>query len=315
MSKKVLITGITGFLGAHIAEELINNNLCVYGIIRTNSDTWRCSRFYDKITWLNCDESNWKSLAVQHKPQIIIHAAWSGVSSIERNNLSIQTKNLELLADILEIAKESATSTVIGLGSQAEYGKLNSIVSEDDLLQPETAYGIIKAAAATILKNFCEYNHIQWIWLRLFSFFGEKEAKNWLVPTLINALITNQPQIQLSEGSQKYAYMYVKDMARIIRKMALDTRGLSGIFNISAAGASPLKEFVERIKCISGNDTTELQFGALPLRTGQSVLLEGSMEKFKQYFGVPEFTPVHQALMATINYYKETINQSCFESI
>ena len=50
---KVLITGITGFLGSNIAKNLIDNDIQVIGLKRESSDIWRCQEFKEKILWID----------------------------------------------------------------------------------------------------------------------------------------------------------------------------------------------------------------------------------------------------------------------
>ena len=70
--KTVLITGITGFLGCHIAENLINDNYIVIGLKRQQSNIWRCDSFKDKIIWIDIDDNqNYKKKLLKFNIDII----------------------------------------------------------------------------------------------------------------------------------------------------------------------------------------------------------------------------------------------------
>lgn len=298
---KVLITGITGFLGSHIAEVLIQNDFKVIGLKRLTSDTWRCKDFYDQIDWINIDENNhWKQSIVQKEPHIIIHCAWIGVEAKDRDNWSEQIKNVYFLADLMEIAESIHLNKFVFIGSQAEYGNINGIISENEIPNALNAYGGIKLACLEILRIFCESNHINWIWIRLFSVFGEKENENWLIPSIIKKML-NEKEMDFTAADQKYAYLYVKDFANIIMRILLATVA-SGVYNISSEHARPLKLLIEEIRDFV-NPEFKLNFGAIPYRPYQSMHLEGNISKITEQIGLTKYTDFNVALNNIIKHY------------
>ena len=298
---KVLITGITGFLGSHIAENLVANNIQVIGLKRKGSDIWRCLEFATKILWVDIDDEGlFKEELVKHSFDTIIHGAWIGVESIERDNWSVQSKNISFLVELLDVAKQVGVKKFIFLGSQAEYGNINGKISEEEKTEALNAYGSIKLACLEIVKTFCNSNHINWICLRLFSLFGEKENQNWLIPSLINSMLIGK-QMDFTYGEQKYAYLYVKDYASIMKKIV--TMPIeSGIYNISSNETRTIKSLVEDIKNYI-NPEFILNFGTLNYRDNQSMHMEGDIMKLCSQIGEIELTNYTIALQNTLNYY------------
>ena len=91
--KTILITGATGFLGSHIAEELINQGFNVIALKRSTSNLWRCNGFSDKIKWIYSDNLiNAEPEIIKCNPDILIHAAWNGVKAIDRDSWNEQEK-------------------------------------------------------------------------------------------------------------------------------------------------------------------------------------------------------------------------------
>lgn len=299
--RKVLITGITGFLGSHIAENLIADNIQVIGLKRKDSDIWRCQEFAAKIHWVDIDDQGlFKNELLKHSFDTIVHGAWIGVESNERDNWLKQTKNIPFLVTLLAIAKEVGVSKFIFLGSQAEYGNINGRISENHTADALGAYGSIKLACLEIVKTFCKTNQIDWIWLRLFSLFGEKENEGWLIPSLIQSMKVDG-QKDFTSGNQKYAYLYVKDFAMIINKIIMASVQ-SGIYNISSNEIRTIKSLIEDIKNYI-NPEFILNFGALDYRANQSMHIEGDIVKISSQIGEIEFTDYSIALQHTLNYY------------
>ena len=89
MQQSILVSGITGFLGSHTAEKLINSGFHVIGLKRLDSDLWRCKEFQHKITWVNIDQYElFKDELKKYSFETIIHAAWIGVESKSRDDLN-----------------------------------------------------------------------------------------------------------------------------------------------------------------------------------------------------------------------------------
>jgi nucleoside-diphosphate-sugar epimerase len=282
MSRRVLITGATGFLGSQIAENLLNNGYELISLKRVNSDLWRCETFVNDVKWININD-NWEEFIISFSPHIIVHSAWEGVTALERDDFEIQFNNLSFLLKLLKVAKVSNVEKFIAFGSQAEYGHFSGLIDENYDLEPKSAYGLSKYLCSQTIKVFCEQNNIDWYWLRLFSFFGEKESGNWFIPSLIKNISESKP-MDMTPGEQRYAYMYIGDLAEIIYELIKSTAS-SGIYNLSSKNSVSLKEIVEKIINIINPAKSEVNFGAIPYRDNQPMLIQGQVYKLEGEIG------------------------------
>lgn len=311
MNKRILLTGVTGFLGAHLCINFLENGYDVIALKRRTSDTWRCQSFIDRIKLLDTDIEGWQDHVISSQPTFIIHTAWNGVSAEFRNDLNRQLENLHLVADLLQIAKEASVERFVGLGSQAEYGLLNEIANEERILKTDTAYGMSKVLAGNLVGQFCSLNGIKWYWLRVFSIFGEMESEKWLIPSVIKKMLQNEAVVEFSPATQKYAYMYVRDFVKFVYAI-VDTSPCpeSGIYNISSQNAQSLKSIIEKIKLLCGKENIVLDFGKLPFRDSQSMHIEGSMNKFYEKIKFIDTSDFEDSLRKTVNFYL-----NCFQNV
>lgn len=300
---KVLFTGVTGFLGSRIAETLINHDIEVIGLKQKKSDTWRCKGFLDKVYWIDIDENyDYKKKLEGITIDVLIHCAWIGVKANERDNFDLQQKNIHFLKNILEIVQITSIKKMIFLGSQSEYGVLNNIVNETKKCEVVNAYSRVKLDTLRLVEEFAKKNNLSWIWLRVFSVFGEKEDSTWLIPSLIKRMKVDR-QMDFTLGEQKYAYLYIGDFATIVYKI-LSKSINSGIYNISSNNVMPVRMVVEKIRDII-NPAFKLNFGSLKYRENQSMHVEGSIAKLIEEIGDINFTDFDTALHNTIRYYAE----------
>ncbi|MDQ6843715.1 MAG: NAD-dependent epimerase/dehydratase family protein [Bacteroidota bacterium] len=311
MKEVILITGATGFLGCHLSELLTEHNYKIIATKRAKSNLKNCIEFQDKITWINIDEDEWKDKLIGWQPKIIIHAAWIGVSATERSDWELQSKNLLFLQDLLFIARKSKTKKLIAFGSQAEYGSIDNIVTEFYPLNPTSAYGVFKILSSQLLKYHCEIHKIEWYWFRLFSVFGEKEGAEWLIPNVIQTILArDKKSMAFSPGEQQYAYLYVRDFVNAIMKAIVNKENKRGCYNLSAVQPLPLKLIITLIRD-KIDPAFKLEFGALPYRHNQSMLIAGDMTLFNESFGSIEITPFEESINNTINFYaSKLLNES-----
>lgn len=280
----VLITGATGYLGSHICEYLLDAGHTVLATRRASSSLEKCRTFSNRVEWVDTDVDNWQASLTGKNIELIIHAAWAGVTYLERNDWNTQLKNYEFSKLIIDLAVSLGIKRIVALGSQAEYGIYNFEVDETFAPSPNDAYASVKLLVLYYLKVVGEQSSIKWNWLRVFSVIGGRENANWLIPSVLKKLY-NDHTVELTEGLQYYDYLYIDDfvyhVASVIEKMQLD----SGIFNICSGVATQIRKLLLEIVEQIGKLEEKLIFGAIPYRKGQNMYMVGSPKKYENLMG------------------------------
>ncbi len=301
-TNSILISGATGFIGSHIAEEFANNNFKIIALTRNKSNLWRLNEIKKKnIIVLNTDDPNFAQQIQKYKPICFIHCGWDGVGQNNRNDWILQSKNIEYTLEMLLLANKLGIKKVIALGSQAEYGHFEGRISETAKCKPNTAYGAAKLAAQHMLQSFCETHNINWIWLRTFSIYGERENDGWLISSLIKNILSCS-LMNLTKCEQRYDYVYAGDFARAILNI-IDKTYKSDIYNLSSDTSIKLKFLIEKIIEIL-NQKGKLNFGTLPYQDNQVMHMEGDSSKFISKFNYSLSSNFENKLEGVVNYYK-----------
>lgn len=296
---KAFVTGASGFIGSYLVKELVNSGHEVLCLKRPSSNLSRLEGYTDKVSWTDCSE-NWKADVKAFKPFITFHLAWNGVAAADRVIWQRQVGNLALQQDLLDTILEAGCQKFVGIGSQAEYGDFENKIDESYPVNPKTAYSAAKIAALDLMRAFCETNNINWYWFRIFPLFGPYEAENWLIPSLIKNIFT-QESMDLTPGEQKLPYLYVGECAKAIAA-AITAEGHSGIYNICSDNPVPLKELVTAIRDRIAPQF-KLNFGALPYRYGQSMYMEGDTTALRKNIYTLRTSDFGQRLEETIDFY------------
>ena len=295
---KIFVSGATGYLGYHFVKVAINQGHEVLCLRRPTSRSLFESEIDNKVKW-GVNDEDVKSKVIDFQPDVLFHAAWGGVRGTDRNNIEIQKENLVMSHNLFTLYPYKQ---IIAIGSQAEYGYYNDIISEDYPLNPTMEYAKAKIQCCKDLQHYCEQNNIEWQWIRIFTVFGDKQTGG-LIKLAIEKCLNGEESFDTTPGEQKYSYLYAEDFGKAICNM-LGSKGKSGIYNLSQPQClKSNKEILESVKILTKSDM-HLNFGAMPYPEGQVMLMDGSVNKFEKAFGAVPYTDFNTALEHTINSFK-----------
>jgi nucleoside-diphosphate-sugar epimerase len=301
---KVLLTGATGFLGSFVLQALIEKGVDTAILIRPSSDTWRIQSALNKVHLFYGDLKQLSSIKEKitvYRPTALVHLAWTGVFNTSRNHSS-QVDNVRTSYNLFRLAIDSGVSTIMGFGSQAEYGPSSVMLKEDMLTQPTTFYGVTKLTTGHLLRTLCVQHNVRWIWQRIFSSYGPKDNPKWFIPSLILKLL-KQEKIDLTEGKQHWDYLYVEDVANAILLALFDDKA-EGVFNVGSGITYTIRDIAEKIKC-RVDHSAQLNFGQVPYRPDQVMFLQANVQRLKQELRWFPKVPLEEGLERTVSWYKK----------
>ena len=266
---KILITGVSGFIGSNIARHLLKENHEIYGISRNSDLNWRLSDMRKEVTYLPTDISVYKDLQnsmERIKPDGIIHCAQYGAYPHESGIRDAYNINLTGLFNILEVSSELNVGWLINLGTSFEYSGSSHKLSERATTKPTSYYGVFKSAATNLLNLYSGIKEIKMETLRIFQAYGPYEARGRLAPYVVCNLLENR-SIKLNNPHLKRDFVYVKDVASAVEKTirAVDKFHGHEIFNIGSGKSRSIKDFV--------------QTGKKVLNSGSEIILGNSVAK------------------------------------
>ncbi|WP_050568551.1 NAD-dependent epimerase/dehydratase family protein [Dickeya chrysanthemi] len=245
--KKILITGITGFIGSHLAIALERENFDVGG--STNS----IDKVNEKISLVDfSSEDNIATWINNHKPDVIVHTAaitnvmHKDFSEIYRVNV-IYTENL-----LNAIVKTCPRNTnVIVVSTAGVYGNNQSdFIEEKSYPKPNNHYSYSKL----IVENLCEhYRDILNInVIRPFNIIGKGQRENFLIPKLVSYFANRVDNIPLGNIDAVRDYLSIDDCVRILIRIISKNISLNGPVNICSGQGYSARDAINLLESISG---------------------------------------------------------------
>jgi nucleoside-diphosphate-sugar epimerase len=226
MPKKVLITGVSGFVGYHLVSQAVGLGFEVFGAVRPNSEIGHLKEF--NIQYRHLDYTDVEALRndiVSSQYNFIIHAAGiTKAKTLAEYNLvnAEYSNNLALAAIGTKVEKFVFVSSLAAIGP---INDISATISAHQTPKPVTSYGISKLNAEARLSKLAG---LPLIVIRPTAVYGPREKDIFILFESLNKGL--EPYI--GNLDQKLSFIYVKDLANIIIK-SLGSTILHQAYNIS----------------------------------------------------------------------------------
>lgn len=298
------MTGATSMLGIALINECIKNGVEVLAVIRPHSINANRIPKSGLITTVECglDKINQLKNYTNRTYDIFYHFGWESTEKESRNNTFLQTVNINYTLEAVKAAKELGCEAFVGAGSQAEYGRVNSIISPNTFANPETPYGIAKYAAGKLSAVLCKELGIRHVWTRIFSIYGMYDNPNTMIMYCIRKLLNGERPI-LTKCEQMWDYLYCEDAARAFTFIGEKGRD-EAVYCIGSGKANSLYDYVLMIKNAIDKDLT-LGIGELEYAPIQVMHLCADIKQLTVETGFVPKVDFEQGIIKTINWYRE----------
>ncbi len=225
---RVLVTGITGFIGSEIASKLLTEKFEVFGVSRNKTaDSSKFKILYADIT----NKEEVLNLASGGSFDAVIHCAGLAHQFGEIEKELFENVNVKGTENIAELAVNSNVSQFIHLSSTSVYGLQKEPMNELSKCNPENFYAESKLESENVCRKICEKNKIPLTILRLVPVIGENSVGN--VQRLIEA-INKKRFLWVGNGENKKTLIYVGDVAEACLTLLSKKKNGTEIFNLAA---------------------------------------------------------------------------------
>ncbi len=258
---KAIVTGGAGFIGSHLAQELIRRGYQV--IILDNLSTGRVSNIEPLLGNGNAEliKGSITNLRLLRKifsgADYVFHqAAVPSVPRSIKNPKASHHTNITGTLNVLIAARDKGIKKVVYASSSSVYGDTPTLPKVEDMIpKPLSPYAITKLTGEYYCKVFQEIYGLNTACLRYFNVYGPRQDPNSPYAAVIPLFITNaqegKPPIIFGDGEQSRDFTFVKDVAEA-NILAAESQA-TGIFNIGGANRVTINHLVELIIGLVGN--------------------------------------------------------------
>jgi len=281
----VLLTGATGYLGSHLLRSLISSRCEIVVLKRSFSNVDRISGLLKGLVTYDLDCVDVSQVFDGHAFDAVIHSA-TNYGRVKADPLQTVEANLLLPLRLLELARRHHVKTFINTDTILDKGV--------------NTYSLSKSQFKDWLKTYSQ--DLTCCNVALEHFYGPGDDKTKFVSSIIETFLSKTPMIELTPGLQRRDFIYIDDVVDAIMTILVSSEKLSsGYFSYEIGTGIPLtiRHFVELVRELSGNTTTELRFGALPYRTNETMDCETDIAAILALGWKPNYSVI-QGLKKTI---------------
>lgn len=286
---RVLLTGATGFIGSHVARELVRRGHEVHCTVRPSSDRRRI-RDIERDLRVHVAPMD----AVPVEPDVAIHLAWYAVPG----KYLEAPENLECLEASCRLLSRLRCRAVFA-GTCFELDTRLGRLSEESPARPATLYARTKDELRREVERRPDS-----VWVRFFYQYGPWEDERRLVPSVIRSLLRGEPA-RVSPGEQRRDFLHVEDVGRAVADVA--ESGLTGPVNIGSGQAPAVREIVTTLGRLTGRPEL-VELGAVPYYPGEPMLIVADNAKLRSTGWAPRYA-LEEGLRQTVDWWRGALGR------
>jgi GDP-4-dehydro-6-deoxy-D-mannose reductase len=321
--KKILITGVSGFVGGHFVHYLTthHNNLEIHGISRSkpawdfvNAPAGLLNSHYFHQADLN-DIPKIKSLIVEIQPDYILHlAAQSSVAESWKSPVFSFMNNTNIFLNIIDTVRlNDNAAKVLSIGSSEQYGivpEKDLPITEDRPQCPENPYAVARVAQEHLARIYAKGFDLDICCTRSFNHCGPGQTDRFVVSAIVKQFVMiahgiQKPVIHIGNGAIVRDFVDVHDV--IEAYYLLLTKGKKGeVYNICSGQGRAIQDIVTLLSemLIIRVETRQEQSQIRPIDNPRIV---GSYQKILRDLGWKPTIPFEQSLHSMYQYWEERI--------
>jgi GDP-4-dehydro-6-deoxy-D-mannose reductase len=320
---RVLITGIDGFVGSHMAEFLLRENgVEIHGTVLDPNESRHIRQFQKRLILHRAnilDAASIEQLLASVAPDRIIHLAGQAFIPTSISNPAETFKinvmgGVSILEASRSILKRHGKAPAVLIVSSAEvYGHVDSAhqpMTEELPLRPANPYAASKAAIDLIAQEYRHTFGVEATIVRPFNHVGPRQSPEFVCSDFARqfagiALGKRAPRMSVGNLEPRRDFTDVRDVVRAYW-LLFGQRSAHSVFNVCSAVAVSIREIVSILEEISGINV-ELVTEEQRIRANEAVLNVGSCDRLREATGWTPRFPIRQTLSDVFEYWKSSL--------
>lgn len=318
---RVLITGITGFVGSYLAEFLVDlPDIEIFGVKRWRSSLQHLGSVLDRVRLIDADITD--PYAVQScidsvQPDRIFHlAAQSYVPSSFGGPIDALTTNIIGTAHILEAVKSVKIDPIIHVCSSSEvYGQVSANelpITETNHLRPASPYAVSKVGEDLLAHQYFLSYGLQTIRTRAFTHTGPRRGEVFVESTFAKQIAqiemgSKAPVVHVGNLDSVRTFLDVRDVCSAY--WLITEHGAAGeVYNVGGDRTMSVGEMLDFLLSLT-SEKISVEVDPERLRPSDVTLQIPSVEKLKETTGWEAKIPFETTMQNLLDYWREKLRE------
>jgi len=313
---KALITGVTGFVGSHLAEYLVSlGEFEVYGTYRVRSRMDHLTDVQSQITLIECelrDANSVDRLIDRVRPERIFHlAAQSFVPTSWNSPEDTLVNNIVGEVNLLEAVRKYNFPVRLQVAcSSEEYGFVKpeeTPIREDNPLRPLSPYGVSKVAQDLLAYQYQQSYGLHTVRTRTFNHEGPRRGESFVLSNFAKQIAEiekglRRPVLQVGNLDAIRDFTDVRDIVSAYH-LSLEHGQPGEVYNIGSGNRVRIGDALEQLLKLTRVNIQVAQ-DISRMRPSDVLILHADSEKFRSVTGWKPRVPFEQTLADMLDYWR-----------
>jgi UDP-glucuronate 4-epimerase len=314
---KILVTGVAGFIGFHLAQRLLAAGIEVYGIDNLNDyydvklKKARLDQLYLQtgftFQFLDVSDRSTSSQLFQTQTfDCVVHlAAQAGVRHSLNNPFAYVDSNLSGFVNILEGCRHSRVAHLVFASSSSVYGVNPKVpfATTDNVDHPISLYAATKKSNELMAHAYSHLYNIPTTGLRFFTVYGPWGRPDMAYFKFVQAIANNQPIDVYNFGKMQRDFTYIDDVVEgLFRVIHKPPQGNYKLYNIGNNQPVELIKFIEVVEQALGKQAIK---NLLPMQPGDVPATYADIDDLIQDIGFKPVTTIELGIKRFVQWYRE----------
>ena len=214
---RVLITGVAGFMGSHLADEFIKRGHSVVGIDNLIGGYYE--NVPDAVEFYAKDLGDFDSVVEHFKGvDLVVNTACTAYEGLSVFSPALVTRNTSHIATVaLSASIRAGVKKFVHMSSMARYGTQDTVPFTEDMTpKPQDPYGIAKYATELLIKNLCKTHDMKYVILVPHNIIGPRQKyddpfRN-VASIMTNRMLSDKQPIIYGDGTQMRCFSFMQDV-------------------------------------------------------------------------------------------------------
>jgi len=241
---RILITGVAGFLGSHLADRFLQDGHSVVGI--DNLLGGYLENVPKGVEFFDEDLGNFSALApIFRNVELVVHSACTAYEGLSVFSPSLVAQNTsQITTNVLSASIQAGVKKFVYMSSMARYGTQPILPFTEDMIpKPQDPYGIAKYASELMVENLSNVHGMKYSILVPHNIIGPRQKyddpyRN-VASIMVNRFLQGKQPIIYGNGNQRRCFSFIQDVINPIYRACFDDVANSRTINIG-----PDEEFV-----------------------------------------------------------------------
>jgi nucleoside-diphosphate-sugar epimerase len=304
-----LVTGGAGFIGSHLAEELLRRGHAVRVVDSLVTGNRANLAHLTTAEFVEADlaDPDVAARAVAGCEVVLHQAAIPSVPRSVQDPVGSNRANVDATLNLLVAAREAGVHRVVFAGSSSAYGDTPTLPKHEEMPPaPLSPYALQKVVGEQYMQLFTRLYGLETVTTRYFNVFGPRQDPSspysGVISVFMTALIAGRRPTIFGDGEQTRDFTYVKNVVDGVLKAA-EAPSVSGmVMNVATGGRVSLNELFRHIRNLAGAEGVEPLY-AEP-RAGDVRDSQADISRARQLLGYQPLVPFDEGLRLTYDWYR-----------